>query len=256
MNYLRATLRSIGLLLVTAAYFGRWFAGLPFAGSSGSRARAWRNRNFRGWTGACARIIGLTIEVRNQPPSPPFLLVSNHLSYVDVLVLAERGDCTFVAKSEIAGWPMFGWLFRMAGTIFIDRKIKRDIPRVIELIGKTLESGLGVILFAEGTSSNGKTVLPFKPALLELAVREELPVHYARVSYAVPPGETPVERSVCWWGNMTFHGHLFRLLQVPYFHAKVVYGSEPIIAGDRQVLAEKLWTAVNSQLRLAPGQVS
>jgi 1-acyl-sn-glycerol-3-phosphate acyltransferase len=193
--------------------------------------------------------MGMTINVRNEPPTGPFLMVSNHLSYVDVIVLGSQTDCAFIAKSEVASWPIIGLISRTMDTIFIDRSSRKDIPRVMQRIDKTLRRGLGVVLFAEGTSTNGQSVLPFKASLLEFAARNQLPVHYASVGYVVPSGETSAGQSVCWWGDMTFPGHLFRLLQLPWFEASVAYGSEPIVAGDRRVLAARLWSAVSAQLR-------
>ena len=249
MRYARATLRLFALCGITAGYYLRWLAGAPFVFASDSRARNWRNRNFRGWAQISARVMGMTINVRNDPPAGPFLMVSNHLSYVDVIVLGSQTDCAFIAKSEVASWPIIGLICRTMDTIFIDRSSRKNIPRVMQRIDKTLQRGLGVVLFAEGTSTNGQSVLPFKTSLLEFAARNQLPVHYASVRYVVPSGETSAEQSVCWWGDMTFPGHLFRLLQLPSFGASLAYGSEPIVAGDRRVLAARLWSAVSAQLR-------
>jgi 1-acyl-sn-glycerol-3-phosphate acyltransferase len=196
--------------------------------------------------------MGMTINVRNQPPAGPFLMVSNHLSYVDTIVLGSQANCAFVAKSEIASWPIIGLICRTMDTIFIDRNLRKDIPRVRQQIDETMRRGLGVVLFAEGTSTNGQSVLPFKTSLLESAARNRLPVHYSSLEYLVPPGEPSADQSVCWWGDMTFPGHLFRLLQLPSFEASLVYGFEPIVAGDRRVLAVKLWSAVSSQLSSSP----
>jgi 1-acyl-sn-glycerol-3-phosphate acyltransferase len=196
----------------------------------------------------------MNINVRNQPPTGSFLLVSNHVSYVDVIALAAQCDCAFVAKREIASWPLLGLIFKTMDTIFVDRRSTRDIFKVTQGMAQTLQSGLGVVLFAEGTSGNGHSLLPFKTALLELAARDQAPVHYASVDYSVPPGETPADLSVCWWGDMTFPDHLFRLLQLPSFQANLVYGPEPIIAADRRVLAANLWSAVDAQLRSSAQQ--
>lgn len=249
MKYARATFRLFALCGVAAACYLRWLAGIPLASTSIERARRWRNRNFRSWARMSSRLMGITIHVGNEPPAGGFLLVSNHLSYVDVITLGAQSDCAFVAKSEVAGWPVIGLICRAMDTIFIDRRSKRDIPKVTERIEQTLQRGLGVVLFAEGTSTDGQHVLPFKTSLFDFAARNQVPVHYASVSYVVPAGEIPAAQSVCWWGDTTFPGHLFRLLQLPAFEANLVYGSEPIVAGDRRVLAEKLWSAVSSQLK-------
>ena len=254
MRQARAIFRVLGLCGITAAYYLRWLSGIPFVFESDTRARDWRNRNFRSWAQTAARVMGMTIRVHNGPPIGPFLMVSNHLSYVDVIVLASQANCAFVAKREVASWPIIGLICRAMNTIFIDRRLRRDIPNAMQQIVETLRCGLGVVLFAEGTSTNGQHVLPFKTSLLEFAACNQLPVHYASVGYVVPYGETPAEESVCWWGTMTFPDHLFRLLQLPSFEARLAYGAEPIVSDDRRVLATKLWSAVTSQLRRAEDQ--
>lgn len=254
MRQARAIFQLLSLCVITGAYYLRWLSGLPFVFASDSRARDWRNQNFRSWAQTTARGMRITIRVRNEPPIGPFLMVSNHLSYVDVIVLASQANCAFVAKREVASWPIIGLMCRAINTIFIDRKLRRDIPNAMQQITQTLRRGLGVVLFAEGTSTNGQRVLPFKTSLLEFAARNQLPVHYASVRYVVPYGETAAEESVCWWGDMTFPDHLFRLLQLPSIEASLVYGAEPIVSDDRRVLATKLWSAVSSQLRPAVEQ--
>ncbi|MEO6392653.1 MAG: lysophospholipid acyltransferase family protein [Pyrinomonadaceae bacterium] len=253
MKYVRAIIRTLALIGVSAGYYLRWSCGRLWVAGSRQRALDWRNRSFRGWARTSARVIGMTINSRNQPPAGPFLLVANHLSYVDVIALAAQLDCAFVAKSEVATWPFIGALCRKMDTIFIDRRSKRDLQRALAQIDQTRASGLGVVLFAEGTSSDGTAVLPFKASLLATAARAGVPVHYASVGYVAPVGEIPAGRSVCWWGDMTFLDHLFRLLQLPSFSAKLVYGPEPIIDRDRRVLAADLRSAVSAQLTFAGG---
>ena len=252
MRNVRATFRLFALFGITAGYYLRWLIGAPFVFASGSRALDWRNRSVRGWARTSVGVMGITINVRNQPPTGPFLMVSNHLSYVDIIVLGSQANCAFVAKSEVGRWPIMGLICRTMDTIFIDRNLRKDVPRVMQRIDDTMRRGLGVVLFAEGTSTNGQSVLPFKTSLLEFAARNHLPVHYASLGYVVPSGEPSADRSVCWWGDMTFPGHLFRLLQIPSFEASLAYGSEPIVARDRRVLAAKLWSAVSSQISSLP----
>lgn len=247
MSYLRAVTKLIVLLAMTSGYYLIYAIGRVFVAASHNLCMAWRRRVFVSWARGVARLLTLKINTCNSQPSPPFLLVSNHLSYVDVVVLESQSDCAFVAKSEVAQWPVLGRLCRTMDTIFIDRKTKRDIPRALKKIERVLELGMGVVLFAEGTSTNGTSVAPFKSSLLDVAARNRVPVHYVTISYRTPSKTTPQE-SICWWGDMTFSSHLFRLLRIPSFEADVVYGPEPIVAEDRHLLAARLWSAVSSQL--------
>lgn len=222
------------------------FRGLR--GQSGDTLR-WRGRIFRLWSRACSRVIGMRMEIRGEPPPAPFFLVSNHLSYTDVLVLGSQVPCVFVAKSEIAGWPFIGTLCRGVATLFIDRESKRDILRVIARIERVMRAGIGVILFPEGTSTRGDTVGRFRPSLLETAARAGIPVSYATLSYRTPGDEPPAQLKVCWWGGMSFLGHFLELLTLPRFTATVAFGEKPIQASDRKELATRLQDAVTSQFQ-------
>jgi len=247
MKYLRATIRLFALGGVMAGYYLLWLAGLAVVFAFPAASRKWRNWIFGGWARASAHILGMKIDVRNQPPAAPFLLVANHLSYVDIVLLRSQMDCAFVAKSEVAAWPILGLVCRSMNTIFVDRKRKRDTLKAIPRIEQAMTQESGVVLFAEGTSTDGRTVTPFRSSLLEGAAKNHLPVHYACISYAAPATERPAHESICWWGEMTFPGHIFSLLQLREFEARLVFGSTPIVAGDRRVLAAQLWSAVSAQ---------
>ena len=243
----RAAARLFALCLLTAALYAVWFMGTALLCVS-KRARAcWRGLLFRLWGHAAAAVLGMRLDARGVAPRPPFLLVVNHLGYADVVALAASCECVFVAKKEVAAWPIVGRLCRSMRTIFIDRRSRRDIPRALSLIESALDEGAGVVLFAEGTSTRGAGVLPFKSPLLEAAARRGLPVHYASLGYRTPPGEAPADSSVCWWGDMTFPTHFFGLLKLKSFRADLVFGEEAIVEGDRKALAGRLWAAVSAR---------
>src|SRR5262249_32926567 len=123
---------------------------------------------------ACC-VLGIRVRLHGSMPSSG-LLVSNHLSYLDIVVLSSIRPCVFVAKRDVANWPLFGWLARAAGAIFIDRERRFSSNKGVDLIRKTIATGTVVVLFPEGTSSDGSTVLPLKSALLESAVQLRCPV--------------------------------------------------------------------------------
>ncbi len=189
------------------------------------------------------RIMGLRVEVEGEAPQGRFYLVANHVSYVDIVLLASLIPAAFVAKADLARWPILGWMFLSADTIFIDRGRKRDLLRVMKRVQKCLDRELGVLVFPEGTSSKGEEVLRFKPSLLQLAAERGHAVHYATLSYRAP-GRRPAHQMVCWWDDTPFVRHLLRLLGLPYFEASVRFGNEPIHAGDRKQLAQQLRSAM------------
>src|SRR2546426_8473171 len=114
------------------------------------------------------RIFGLEAEVGGDIPTTG-LLVSNHLSYLDILVLAAISPCLFVAKQEVKHWPLFGWFARLAGTVFVHRESRIQAATAASEIDAALRTGVLVVLFPEGTSSGGEAILPFKSSLLEPA---------------------------------------------------------------------------------------
>lgn len=246
-RYLRVGTRLVGMGSTTAVIYTCWITGRALLGRRSPRRLRLRNAAVRSWARALSALMHMRIEVRGQAPAAPFFLVSNHLSYIDIIALATQLDCVFVAKSDIADWPVVGRLAKSVGTIFVDRTSFQDIPRVINLIEEAMDEGLGVILFPEGTSTSGDGVLPFSPALLEPAARSGLPVHYASISYRTPPEEMSARLAICWWGEMTFMPHFIGALGLKRFEAHIVFGEQPISDGNRKTLARRLRSAVSDQ---------
>ena len=202
----------------------------------------------RRWAQGVARIMHLRVAVEGTAPKAPFILVSNHLGYVDIITLMSVVPGVFVSRADVAGWPVLGLLARAANTIFIDRALRRDVARVNTLIHDVLISNRGVLMFPEGTSSGGQEVLPFRSSLLEPAVQNQQAVSYASVSYETPTGSPPASEVVCWWGEMTFFDHFMGLLGLQHVEAKVVFGERAIQADTRHELATRLHQAI-TQLR-------
>lgn len=244
VSQLRVSLRLGLICLLTLFHLLMVVAGRLLMWPFPSAWARWRSAVFRSWCRSMLTILGVRVEIDGPPPQTPFLLVTNHLSYLDILVLGSQAGGVFVAKSELASWPVIGLLCYSVDTIFIDRTIRRDIPRVMAAIDRQLDLGQGVFLFAEGTSSKGATVLEFRPSLLEPAVRSRLPVSYAALSYHTPASEAPAHLTVCWWGDMTFIRHALRLAELRRITAKVAFGDRCLRDDDRKRLAEQLRRAV------------
>ncbi len=244
---LRATLKGLLILGLTLVFYLIWLLGavlvLPFR----RLYCRWRWTFFRTWGRSVCRAMGVSVDVRGAPPRAPCFLVCNHLSYLDIPLIAGYFDGVFVAKAEVAAWPVMGPLARTMRTIFVNRQSKRDVLRVNRRIEQALERGEGVVVFPEGTSSGGEEVLPFRPALLEPAAASRHPAHYASLAYRTPPGCPPAATAVCWWGDMTFFGHLWGMLALPGFDAVLHFGGEALHESDRKLLAERLHRAVSRQ---------
>ena len=205
--------------------------------------RVWRavlRTVLRCWGRTSLAILGCRVTVRGKAPRSPFLLISNHISYLDILLLSAFTPGRFVSKAEIRGWPVAGAMCRTVDIIFVDRRRRRDVTRVGEQIAAALADGDPVILFPEGTSTPGNEVAPLKPSLLAPAASQELPVQWAVVRYETPAEETPAFLSVAWWGEMPLTPHAPDLLKLRRIDAEIVFGDEPVQSADRKDLARLL----------------
>lgn len=243
MKYVRAALRFGIFVGVTLGLYAMWFIGAIFI----PNRQFWRQIAFRSWARAFVKIARMKIEVVGEPPPPPFFLVSNHLSYTDIPALGVVTKGIFVAKGEIENWFLAGRIVRDMGAIFINRQNRRDIPRAGAEIIKKLEDGEGVIIFPEGTSTKGETVLPFNSSFLEFAAKTDLPVSYSSITYKTPDDEPKASDVVCWWEDIGFAAHLFRLFQLREFTAIISFGDEPIQNRNRKELARILLEKVREK---------
>lgn len=239
--------RTLAFCLLTAGFYSLWVIGLLFVLDNESRQYQWRNWGFRNWAKAMLVALGINLNVEGISPATPCLLVANHLSYLDIVILAARFDCVFVAKSEVAHWPIIGFLCQSMATIFIDRKRSRDILRVNQLIENALLSGKSVMFFPEGTTTAGANVLPFKSALFEPAVRTKTPVVVASLSYQTLPADEDAAWSVCWWGEMKFVPHLLGLFGLTGIHAQINFGAKSLHFNNRKQLAKAAEKAVRRE---------
>lgn len=236
MKQIRAAFRMVMFFTATLSLYYFWWITRFFVRDK----IKWRQTTFYNWTRSFVKISHMSIEVIGEAPKPPFFLVCNHLSYTDIGALRTAAKGVFVAKKEVEGWPVAGAICRDMGTVFIDRKNRRDIPRAGELILDRLDAGEGVIVFPEGTSTKGETVLPFNSSFLQFAAERDLPVSYASISYKVEEGMPPASDYVCWWEDIGFFAHLWRLFKLPRYTAIVTFGETPITNPDRKELAAEL----------------
>lgn len=192
------------------------------------------------WGRASCYLLQLKLNLQGTAPKPPFFLVSNHLSYLDVFVLFSQVRGVFVAKSDVKSWPFIGLLVRTSGILFIDRKRKRDITRVNRQISENLDQNQGIIMFPESRTSPGLHILPFRSSLLEYPATANLPVTYAVITYSTPAGEEDACKTVCWWADEPFFFHFFNLLKKSEITATVTFGEKAATSADRKKLAQIL----------------
>lgn len=247
---MRLILKSVRFALIffviAPILFGVRFLVWPVAWYSPRLDRRIRRFLLWSWTAFFRRIAGIKVVTQGTPPKPPCFIVANHLSYIDMLMLTYLTECIYVSRGDVEHWPVIGFMSKAMYVIFIDRTNKRDTKRVNVLIEEALEQGDGIAVFAESRISSGFDVEPFKSALIEPAVANKLPVHYATITYETAPGMPPASQIVGWWRPEPFFYHLFRLLGYRGFTARVIFGDAPISGDNRKELAGKLWKAVRA----------
>ena len=181
--------------------------------------------------------LNIKCEIEGDPPTSG-LVVCNHLSYLDVPILAAAMPCFFVAKIEIGGWPFFGRAARACGTIFVDRSSMASAKSVAEQMTDRLKLPIPipVLLFPEGTSTDGSEVIRFHSRLIDPATSLGVPITTACVRYVIEDGTA--ERELCWHGDETFVNHLWKVLGVGGFSAELRFG-EPRVYSDRRNAADE-----------------
>ena len=175
----------------------------------------------------CA-VIGIKVEARGALPSTaPRFVVANHVSWTDIIALASLYPFVFLAKSEVASWPVLGLLARLQGTVFVERGARQDVARVNDALADVLRAGGDLVVFPEGTSSDGAAVLPFRSAhfapLEAMAARGEAPT-LAPVAISYSDGARRID--VGWYGDMSFLPHLWSLMKRGRTQCHIVFGEE------------------------------
>ena len=203
---------------VALAVWGSFSIGLYAVGKL-LGLRAMRSFWMQRWGRGCLRAIGGDLRVIGTPPQAPYLLVCNHLSYVDILVLAAALPRThFVSKAEVRDWPVLGPMAALGETLFLRRERHRDLPETVAQIRGWLERGEGVVFFPEGTSSGGSDLLPFRASLFAAVARLDIGVSCASLRYLGRPQDPAPSESVCWWRDMEFGSHARALLRLRGLH--------------------------------------
>lgn len=167
------------------------------------------------------RVANIELKVTGTPIREPALWVCNHISWMDVLILAGDNTLDFLAKSEVASWPLVGKLVEKAGTLFVDRSNKFQAYRALPELQKRIRSGTPVVVFPEGTTSDGQTTLPFKPMFYQAAVRENLWVQPVSLRYENSDGS--LSAALPFIDDDTFFTSLMRIVRAPKTIAHVHY---------------------------------
>lgn len=204
-------------------------------------------------------LIGLQVKVTGEPiTGEPVFFISNHASYLDVVVLGSKIEACFIAKSEVAGWPFFGWLAHAARTEFLERNRRAQTGKQRDTLFARLVAGDSLVLFPEGTSNDGNKVEPFKSALLSVAEGrmpdgEQPWVQPVSIAYTgihgLPMGR-PGRPKFAWYGDMELMPHLYDLMQVGPCEVEVHFLA-PVRAADfdtRKHLSEHCYRQISTTM--------
>ncbi len=236
---LRAVIRLPLLLIVTFVYVSGWGLLALWPWSRAGRV-ALRRGVTRRWAGAMCRVLGARIEVLGDLPQGPGFLITNHVGYLDIPVLMSLTGCRFVSKSEIARWPLIGFLSRVAGTLFVNRgNGGRDAGMTLTGMAAALEDGDLVVFFPEGTTSRGEHILPFRSGLLSLPARDGHPVWPAAIAYEPWDPDIDPGLGLAWSGKQSLLPHVWRLACMPGFTARIAV-AHAVEEGHRKHLARAL----------------
>jgi 1-acyl-sn-glycerol-3-phosphate acyltransferase len=197
-----------------------------------------RRRLIREWSLKLLSICGIRLDVRERAPmarglsgTGGFMLIANHISWIDIYVLNAWYPVRFVAKSEIRAWPVIGWLCEKTGVLFIDRNKKRDALRMMQHLVERMQAGDVVCVFPEGTTSDGRGLLPFHANLMQAPVAAGVPVQPAGLRY-VDAATGEWTGAPAYIDDITMWEAFESVLKSPPILARLTIG-EPIVPAER-----------------------
>jgi 1-acyl-sn-glycerol-3-phosphate acyltransferase len=236
-----ACLRLVGLFGMLAIM---WVDGVLHMPHTMLERAHWQQK----WAHHVLRFLKCHVDVRGAVP-PRGLIAVNHISYIDVLVLASLRPCVFVAKSEVRKWPLIGTLCARCGVLFLDRTSMRAAAAANRTIADALRTGMTVVVFPEGTTSAGDTILPLHAALFQSAFDCNQPIIPAWITY----NEEQRER-IAYWGDATLMPHLLQLMRLREMQASVQFRTTGIPAMHRAQAAQMCRTVWEQMMDRASGR--
>jgi len=200
---LRGALRAAAFVVWTLTLGGLWLGLRVFVPKR--RQDAGGALTLHVWSRGLCLLLGIRVTVEGEPLRGPTLRVGNHIGYLDVIVLSSVSSALFVSKDDLAGWPVLGYLGKSVGTLFLDRTRPRAVAEVGAGMTGLFARGNSVIVFPEGTTTDGNSVAAFHSSLFEPALKLNVPVQAVALKYA------PAALA-SWTGDATFAPHFWRLL--------------------------------------------
>lgn len=247
LQMLRGVLRMIGFVVVTLALLPPFFIARSMGGRRDRAVAAL-------WCGAGVWLAGLSIRRVGAPMRGGGAILANHASWIDILVIGALAPVHFVAKAEVSGWPVFGWIGRISNTVFIARR-RAEAKAQERQLAQRAHAGDLLCLFPEGTSSDGLRVLPFKSTLFALFFADgDEPLRAQAVSLHYRPRQGLPASFYGWWGRMPLFPHIWAITSLSSGGVVTVTFHDPIEPSahqDRKALAAEAQRLVDAGRRAA-----
>ena len=214
----------------------------PALDAAGRHARIGR------WSLTMLRRMGITLQVDGVPATGGVLVAANHVSWLDILALhAACPQARFVSKADVRGWPLVARLADAADTLYLERERKRDALRVVHAVAAALQGGQTVAVFPEGTTADGRTLLPFHANLLQAAIAVGAPVQPVALRFS--DAHDAVSRAVEFVGRTTLVQSLWRVARADALQVRLVFlPLQPTGGADRRELATRLHDTIGARL--------
>lgn len=246
MKQVRALLRLLGVIVHLLR--GVWIVKTTFSRLSPVQ----KEERVQAWALAMLAQLAIKLVVNGRPPQDgPVLLVANHISWLDIVVMHAARHCRFVSKADVHHWPVVGSLADAAGTLYIERESRRDAMRVVHHMAESLQGGDVLAVFPEGTTGDGANVMPFHANLIQAAISAGVPVQPVALHFADRLSGS-ISFAPCFVGDDTLLLSVWRTLTTPNLEAVVSFGTPQTADGrDRRTWAVDLRAAV-VELRTDP----
>lgn len=222
---------------------GYWIIRTQFANIS----QPLRQAHVQQWSAQLVHILGLELRVLGTPIQTG-LLVANHISWLDNVAIHAAHYCRFVAKSDIKNWPVIGYLTDQSGMLFVERTSRKDAHRVVQTLAQRLAAGDCVAVFPEGTTGDGRRLLPFHANMLQSAIDADAQVQPVAIQYTDSTSNAP-SFAPCFVGDDTLLQSVWRTLRAKTITVTVQFGTpQTKEARTRRVWADQLRTTIHTML--------
>ena len=244
MPYLRRIYRIIMIILWLFVMYFYALAVRFLGGKSGYVAVKRLSKAAKVWGYGLSKILNIEISIHGNVDNVNGLIVSNHLSYIDILVTATVFPLRFTPNTEIANWSFLGWFLKCSRPIWIDRKSRQSSRKTLNEFINTLKNDINLIIFPEGTTTDGKSdLLPFKSTTFEAAVKGNLPVYPILIHYKEEAGT-----SICWYGDTTLTSHTWKCFGLKKIETEI-HILEPVfpLSKNRKIFSKEVHEIMNTE---------